>query len=57
MGLIKICWLFFRQVSENRFPFGNIAFLLWLEVVRWYQQGSNTTMRYTDQTKMFKKLG
>ena len=48
---------FFQLVSENRFPFSNIAFLLWLEIVRWYRQGTSTTMRYMDQTKMFWKLG
>lgn len=48
---------FFRLVSESRFPMQNISFLLWLEVIRWYQQGTSTTMRYMNQTKLFWKLG
>ena len=44
---------FFHLVSENRFPFSNIAFMLWLEIVRWYGQDSSSTMRYMGQTKMF----
>ena len=44
-------------MCENRFPFSNIAFQLWIEIVHWYRHDSCTTMRYMDKTKMFWKLG
>ena len=56
-GLESDLLTFFQLVCENRFPFSNIAFQLWLEIVRWYRQDTSTTMRYMDQTKMFWKLG
>ena len=54
-GLETDLLAFFQLVCENRFPFSNIAFQLWIEVCR-YQQDSSKTMRYMDKTKMFLKL-
>ncbi|XP_052233224.1 uncharacterized protein LOC127846086 [Dreissena polymorpha] len=48
---------FFRQVKNDAFPLDNIAFLLWLEVVSWYNCGNTKRMRYLDTTKLFWKLG
>ena len=55
-GLETDLLAFFQLVCENRFPFSNIAFQLWIEICR-YQQDSSTTIRYMDKTKMFLKLG
>ncbi|MEW8546432.1 MAG: YqaJ viral recombinase family protein, partial [Candidatus Thiodiazotropha sp.] len=48
---------FFEQVSTNVFPLHNIAFQLWREVVQWYSKETTTTMRYSEETKKFWKLG
>jgi len=48
---------FFRQVKNDAFPLDNIAFLLWLEVVSWYNCGNTKRMRYLDTTKLCWKLG
>ena len=48
---------FFRQISSNTYPIKNIAFLLWTEVVSWYNQDTSSTMRYSEETKKFWKLG
>ena len=56
-GLETDLLVFFQLVCENRFPFSNIAFQLWIEIVRCYRQNSSTAMRYMDKTKMFWKLG
>ena len=52
-GLETDLLAFFQLVCENRFPFSNIAFQLWIEICR-YQQDSSTTMRYMEKTKMLK---
>ena len=48
---------FFELVSENKFPLTNIAYLLWNEIVKWFDCKSTTQMRYSDETKTFWKLG
>lgn len=48
---------FFRQINSGTYPLRNIAFLLWTEVVSWYNQDTSSTMRYSDETKKFWKLG
>ena len=48
---------FFQQVDRGTFPLKNTSFWLWLDVVRWYQNPTTTMMRYSDQCKMFWKLG
>ena len=40
-GLETDLLAFFELVCENRFPFSNIAFQLWIEIGR-YQQDSST---------------
>ena len=57
-GIEKKLFLdFFRQVSSNIYPVRNIAFLLWAEVVSWYNKDTSSAMRYSDETKKFWKLG
>ena len=48
---------FFELVEEDKFSLTNIAYLLWNEVVRWFQCTSTTQMRYSKETKTFWKLG
>lgn len=48
---------FCRLVHSNNFPLDNIAYLLWVEVLRWYTTENTSSMRYSDQTKKFWKLG
>lgn len=55
--LDQVILTFFRQVKENRFPLNNISFLLWYEVVQWYECRTTTRMRYSEETKTFWKLG
>ena len=44
---------FFRQISSDIFPVTNIAFLIWTEVVSWYNQDTSSAMRYSDETERF----
>ena len=56
-GLDGTMTKFFEMVSNNQFPLDNIAFLLWSETVKWFNNDTTTQMRYSDQTKLFWKLG
>ena len=42
---------FCRLVHSNNFPLDNIAYLLWVEVLRWYTMENTSSMRYSEQTK------
>ena len=45
---------FNRLLSEGRFPLDNIAFLLFLDVVRWFDLDKTTNfMRYSEDVKLF----
>ena len=48
---------FFRQSSSDTFPLDNIAFLLWIDVVNWFDTSNTTQMRYSEDTKLFLKVG
>ena len=41
---------FFKLVSEKRFPLDNIAFDLFVDVVKWFSVSSTTLMRYNQTT-------
>ena len=56
-GFDKTLLDFLKLVASNEFPVQNIAFLLWTEIVKWYSCKSTTSMRYSDATKKFWKLG
>ncbi|WAR24278.1 hypothetical protein MAR_037947 [Mya arenaria] len=45
------------MVSINEFSLDNISFVLWTEVVKWFNCSSTTRMRYSSDTKLFWKLG
>lgn len=47
---------FFRHVKEESFPLTNIALLLWLEVVLWFENKTATFKSYSDQAKSFWKI-
>jgi hypothetical protein len=47
---------FEEKVKDGIFPLENISFLLWVEVVKWYKQDTTSSMRYTEDTKIFWKL-
>lgn len=57
VGYDKTMLEFFKQVNEGDFPLQNISFMLWMEVVKWFGCGNTSTMRYSDATKKFWKLG
>jgi hypothetical protein len=49
---------FHRLVSVGKFPLDNIAYLLFMDVVRWFSLDNVTsTMRYTDNVKLFWETG
>ena len=47
-GQLETWILFNLLLSTQSFPMDNIAFLLFLDVVRWYGTSSTTKMRYND---------
>lgn len=49
--------MFFRMVSEGRYPLNNIAFLLWLDTVKWHGLRSTTNMTYGKKTMTFWHIG
>lgn len=51
-------WIqFMRMTGQNHFPSDNIAYLLFLDVVEWYAAPSIRSMRYSDEVKLFWRLG
>lgn len=47
-----------RLVSVKKFPLNNIAYLLFLDVVRWFAlEHSTSQMRYSDEVKLFWRKG
>ena len=56
-GLGDVLPQFFKSVADGRMPLDNIAFLLWIEVLRWFNLDNTTAMRYSEDTKKFWKLG
>jgi hypothetical protein len=42
-------WIKFNKLlSTDSFPLDNIAFLLVLDVIKWFDSGNTTSMRYED---------
>ena len=56
-GLGEQFMAFFELVLTKKFPLDNIALLLFLETVRFYSCESSTEMRYSENTKRFRKSG
>ena len=44
-------------IANNKFPMDNIAFLLFLDVVRWYSKDNTVAMRYDDSVSKFWRIG
>jgi hypothetical protein len=47
-GKIETWIKFNKLLSTDSFPLENIAFLLFLDVVKWFDSGNTTSMRYED---------
>ena len=47
---------FIRLISEGTYPLDNIAFILFLETVRWYSMQTTTQMNYSEQSLDFWKV-
>jgi hypothetical protein len=56
-GFLQEYILFNKLMSEGAFPFENIAFLLFLDVIKWHNNENIQQMRYSDTVKSFWKLG
>lgn len=48
---------FFRIVNEQKFPLENMSLQLQAEHEKWFSSGKTCNMRYSEQTKIFWKLG
>lgn len=48
---------FFRLVAEQKIPLGNVSIHLWAEVVKWFSCSKTCSMRYSEESKKFWKLG
>ncbi len=48
---------FMRQLSEGTFPTNNLAYKLFLDVVKLHEQGSIYAMRYSPTVKQFWAVG
>ena len=48
---------FMRLVKSGNFPLENIAFKLFLDIVRWFSVDNSSLMRYNKSTKDFWRLG
>ena len=53
VGLANIIIYFFRLVSNGKFPMQNISFLLWTEVVQWFNLENTSSVRYMEKTNKF----
>jgi hypothetical protein len=47
-GKIETWIKFNKLLSTDSFPLENIAYLLFLDVVKWFDSGNTTSMRYED---------
>ena len=57
VGLNNVFLDYFRQLQSGVQTTDNIAFLLWADVVQWYNQPTAASMRYNSDTKRFWRLG
>ncbi|XP_045178040.2 uncharacterized protein LOC123538138 [Mercenaria mercenaria] len=56
-GKLNVLEQFFRLVKEKKFPMRNIAFLLWCDVVRWFENSDTRQMRYSPECLQFFWVG
>ena len=52
-----VIFSFYQQVESGAFPLNNLAFLLWTDVVKWFDCSYTRSMRYSEDSKKFWKLG
>lgn len=48
---------FFKLVSNGKFPLSNIAFLLFLDTIRWYSSSTISQVRFRDECIQFFLVG
>ena len=56
-GQLEIWKKFNDMVCKNEFPMTNIAYLLFLDVVKWFSHDNSVCMRYDDQVTKFWRIG
>ena len=56
-GYLNYFTEFFQLVKQKKYPLSNIAFLLWLETVRWFSCATASHMWYWNKTKKFWRAG
>ena len=56
-GYLSYLISFFHLVKQNKYPLRNLAFLLWLETVRWFSCITLSEMWYWNETKKFWRAG
>jgi hypothetical protein len=56
-GHFEIWKKFNNMISNNEFPMDNIAYLLFLDIVKWYGSQNAVTMRYDETVTKFWRVG
>ena len=56
-GQYNIWKKFNQMVVQDDFPMDNIAYMLFLDVVKWYASENTVTMRYDDTVSKFWRVG
>ena len=54
---VKTYMAFNRLVAEKSFPLTNIAYLLFLDIVKWFSTKTTSQMRYSDEVRRFWWVG
>jgi hypothetical protein len=57
LGMIELWKTFYTMLSNGTFPVDNIAFLLFLDVVKWYGMSNTLAMRYDETVCKFWRVG
>jgi len=57
LGMIELWKTFYTMLSNGTFPVDNIAFLLFLDVVKWYGKSNTLAMRYDETVCKFWRVG
>lgn len=56
LGMIELWKTFYTMLSNGTFPVDNIAFLLFLDVLKWYGKSKTLAMRYDETVCKFWRL-
>lgn len=57
IGKLDIFVKFMKLVNEKRFSFKNIAFLLWCDIINWFDNTDTRQMRYSPECLQFFWVG